>query len=115
MEKFNDSLRGYGHPIFKRDSFTCRYCGRDHSSFEMWRFLTVDHLLPKNWPDKEEREKAKWKVTACSFCNTVRNRTRYDIKPGITPAAIVKMKKKEIDKATALYQDFWEKEVNKGK
>jgi len=31
--KYQDSLRGYGYLIMKRDDFICQYCGYDGRSF----------------------------------------------------------------------------------
>ena len=104
MAKFNDSLRGYGRYVFERDNFICAYCGEDHSSFKMWRFLTVDHLLP---PGHKDRELYKWQVAACSFCNTARNRTKYEITELTTPADIIKLKKQKIQETIDAYRAFW--------
>ncbi|MCW5873599.1 MAG: hypothetical protein KIS88_03025 [Anaerolineales bacterium] len=41
------------------------------ASFEVWLTLSVDHLLPKGHPQRENEE---YKVTACQFCNTAENR-----------------------------------------
>lgn len=47
------------HNIFKRDNFSCQYCGTDKE-------LTLDHLIPKS-----KGGKASWTnlVTACKGCN----------------------------------------------
>jgi 5-methylcytosine-specific restriction endonuclease McrA len=46
--------------IFRRDNYTCQYCGRHTTS------LTVDHVLPRHLGGK-----ATWTnlVTACNACN----------------------------------------------
>lgn len=110
MPSFSDSLRGYGREIFERDSFVCAYCKRDHSSFDLWLFLTVDHLLPK---DDSRREHPEWKVTACSFCNTARNRTKYNITETTTPAEIVAAKLAEISTTLKAYESFWNEHYGK--
>lgn len=45
--------------IFKRDNFTCQYCGIDNN-------LTIDHVLPRS-----KGGKSSWSnlVTACKTCN----------------------------------------------
>lgn len=104
MVKFRDSLRYYGKEIFERDKFRCTYCGEDHGCFKMWRFLTVDHLLP---PGHENREDKKWKVTACSFCNTAKNRTKYEITEHTTPQDVIAAKKAKIAETSKEYLAFW--------
>lgn len=48
------------HNIFKRDGFSCQYCGTGKD-------LTLDHLIPKS-----KGGKSSWTnlVTACKNCNT---------------------------------------------
>ena len=46
--------------IFRRDNYTCQYCGKRAAS------LTVDHLLPRHLGGKEIWTNL---VTACSSCN----------------------------------------------
>lgn len=46
--------------VFRRDNFTCQYCG---SSF---RDLTIDHILPRHLGGAHVWDNV---VTACSYCN----------------------------------------------
>jgi 5-methylcytosine-specific restriction endonuclease McrA len=46
--------------IFRRDSFTCQYCGRQASR------LTIDHVLPRHRGGEHTWTNL---VTACSECN----------------------------------------------
>ncbi|MGK7388738.1 MAG: HNH endonuclease [Candidatus Cyclobacteriaceae bacterium M2_1C_046] len=48
--------------IFKRDNFSCQYCGKSKE-------LTLDHVLPKS-----RGGKSVWTnlITACKRCNTVK-------------------------------------------
>ena len=48
--------------IFKRDSFTCRYCGRKSPE----AILEIDHILPKSADGSDEPKNL---VTACYQCN----------------------------------------------
>lgn len=108
---FTDSLRGYAYPVHKRDGFICRYCGLDGSvSYENWICLSLDHLLPKCHPDRENRDFA---VTACKFCNTADNRyfenaakrgLKFD---GMTPEQLVKQRKRFVMKVRESYRSFW--------
>ncbi len=101
MKKHYDSLRGYGKDIFERDNYICQYCGLDGKIFENWLMLSIDHLLPTN--DIERNDK-KWCVTACKFCNTAKNKNKY-IKT--TPQDMINQKRKEIMKTRNEYYEFW--------
>jgi len=46
--------------IFKRDNFTCAYCGR-------FRDLTVDHIFPKSKGGKDSWDNL---ISACQKCNS---------------------------------------------
>ena len=48
--------------IFKRDSFTCRYCGRKSPEV----VLEIDHVIPKS---KRGRDDGMNLVTSCFDCN----------------------------------------------
>lgn len=48
------------HEIFRRDHFTCQYCGKNTV------FLTVDHVQPKHLGGKHTWTNL---VAACSSCN----------------------------------------------
>jgi len=117
MTGFTDSLRGYAHPIHKRDNFTCRYCGADGAkSFDTWLTLTVDHLLPKGHPHRDDQD---FMVTACSFCNTADNRY-FDLAAqrglqfdGLTPDELVKQRLPFVQQTRQSYQEFWEVQVKK--
>ena len=46
--------------IFRRDRYTCQYCGRKSSN------LTLDHIIPKHKGGRHEWSNL---VTACAACN----------------------------------------------
>ena len=48
--------------VFLRDSFTCVYCGAEHSTHE----LTFDHVVPRSRGGRTSWENV---VTACGPCN----------------------------------------------
>lgn len=54
--------------VFKRDGYSCRYCGRDSVP------LTVDHLVL--WEDGGPSTEANL-VAACKKCNKARGNTKY--------------------------------------
>lgn len=106
-KKFQDALRGYAHPILKRDGFKCRYCDFDGSAWPNWLFLSWDHLLPIGDPQRDNQD---YIVAACRFCNEVHNRTEFDVKDK-TPDELVKQKKFFVSRKRDEYKLFWGKEV----
>ena len=104
---FQDSLRGYGYPIHKRDGFVCVYCGLDGKCWPNWLYLSVDHLLPPRYPGRDNPD---YIVTACIFCNTLHNRTDFDV-AGKTPKELVEQKKGPVLERRNEYKQFWEHRV----
>ena len=111
---FADSLRGYGFPIHRRDSFRCQYCGLDGSRWPHWLSLSVDHLLPQGHPSREDDD---FKVTACRFCNEADNQffrkaeergLRFD---KMTPKDLIKQRRPYVQKVRRDYRVFWETKV----
>jgi len=55
--------------IFKRDKYTCQYCGHQFRSEVAMRDLTIDHVMPKSRGGKSTWENC---VLACIDCNKVK-------------------------------------------
>lgn len=55
--------------IFKRDLFTCQYCGRSSPEVE----LQVDHIVPQAKGGSDDIDNL---ITACSECNYAKNDTQ---------------------------------------
>ncbi len=117
MTPYSDSLRGYGHPIFARDEFICQYCGLDgRESFDNWLSLTVDHLLPKGHPLRDDPD---FIVTACKFCNTADNQyfaraqERGLAFDGLSRSELVDQRRPYVETTRRSYRDFWEKNVRR--
>ena len=114
MDGYTDSLRGYGYDINKRDGFRCRYCGWDGSKWQNWLYLSVDHLLPKGHP---ERNNPEYIVTACFFCNVADNQyfkkaTERGVNfEGKTQDELVEQRCKYVMDVRNKYQKLWEKRV----
>ena len=71
-----------GEPVYKRDLWTCQYCGLDgKASFAAWQALTWDHLLPRG---HHQRDVLEFIVTSCASCNTMLSRyvLSEDLPPG---------------------------------
>lgn len=111
MVKFDDALRGYAHPVLKRDGFKCRYCGLDGTHWPNWLYLSWDHLLPKGHP---QRDNPDFIVAACRFCNEAHNRTAFPVE-GKTPQQLVEQKRKLILAKRAEYKQFFDRHVNPAK
>ncbi len=54
--------------VFKRDNFTCRYCGRKTPNV----VLEIDHVIPKSQGGTDELENL---VTSCWECNRGKGKT----------------------------------------
>lgn len=66
--------------IFKRDHFTCQYCGLDGSQvFENWLILTIDHVHPHAHGGTRKLDNL---VTACRPCNIIKGTRVFDSKEG---------------------------------
>jgi hypothetical protein len=100
----SESLRGYAYATHKRDDFECVYCGMDGKIWPNWLYLTWDHLLP---PGHDERNNPDFIVTACSFCNVVHNRTRFDT-DGKTPRELVAQKRPMVIARREQFREFWD-------
>lgn len=118
QSRFADSaLRGYGFEVMKRDGFRCRYCGLDGStSFDAWLALSVDHLLPRGHP---RRNNPDFIVTACGFCNVADNRyfdraeargLRFD---SMTPEQLIAQRKPYVQQTRDSYREFWDENVRR--
>lgn len=72
------SLMGYGRKIFERDGYKCVYCDRKfRDDFWSWMLLTVEHVIPRNRINEENREFIKSEKnlkTACRVCNNISNK-----------------------------------------
>lgn len=99
------SLFGYAQEVHERSGGTCQLCGAGAGSdisFDLWRQLTVEHLigesqgghydqiktaLRRRFPDMPTSavDDLTWKIelknmiTACSFCNSMTSRAKHDV------------------------------------
>ncbi len=60
--------------IFARNNFRCVYCDFDGSTFERWRYLAVDHFIPKSRGGTEDDANL---VTACMDCNFMKGKFQF--------------------------------------
>lgn len=60
--------------IFARDGFHCVYCDYDGSTFERWRYLAVDHFIPRSSGGTEDDQNL---VTACIDCNVMKGKYKF--------------------------------------
>lgn len=120
MGRFNDSLRGYSFAVHERDGWVCQYCGLvdGKRSFDEWIRLSVDHLLPKGHPDRDNRE---YMTTSCGFCNGAANRyfeaearagRKFD---NLTREELIARRKPLVEKTREDYRRFWAERVSGGR
>ena len=56
--------------VFRRDHFTCQYCGLDgQNNFSNWLVLTIDHIHPRAHGGHRKMDNL---VTACRPCNLMK-------------------------------------------
>ena len=106
MQKYEDSLRGYGHPVHLRCNFRCVYCGYDGRAFPNWLQLAVDHIVPvsRGGADTDDN-----KVTVCHACNSITSRMIFE--SHLTREEIVAKKRERVRERQAEYLEFWKREV----
>ena len=93
--------------VFKRDGFTCRYCGKRPPE----TVLEVDHIIPRSKGGTDIIENL---VTSCFECNRGKsNRMLHELTPEMQENAALLKEKNEQMKAFYKYQKDTEKIVEK--
>lgn len=107
MKKYNETLRGWGHPVFQRDNFVCRYCGYDgKTDYRHWMQLSVDHIMPRNSGGTDAPDNM---LTCCKSCNSITSRMEFP--KGISIENIIEQKKRRVAERHAEYRAFWDSNV----
>ena len=90
------------HNIFKRDGFTCQYCGTRQS-------LTLDHLVPRS-----KGGKSTWTnlVTACKSCNAKKGDSHLEETEMALRTLPIKPSHLFFLKNAASYNENWNKYLN---
>jgi hypothetical protein len=102
------ALTDYGAELLERCAWTCAYCGYDGRSFDAWRQLSVDHVLPLQCGGEDTPANT---VAACRWCNDVMNAMRFD---GSRPVAeILEEKKRYVAARLGLFRSWWSENVAK--
>jgi len=83
--------------IFKRDDFTCQYCGRKPPTV----LLQVDHIIPVSHQGKTEPENL---ITSCAECNIGKSANPLEQK--LSPIMVSAEKEKEKFDQIKEYQAF---------
>src|SRR5262245_7139294 len=68
------SLDDYGLSTYRRDKWTCQYCGFKAHDAITFRFLSVDHVRRRCDGGGDEESNL---VTACRACNDYYNRRAF--------------------------------------
>ncbi len=84
-------------------------CGLDGKIWPNWLFLSWDHLLSKDHPNRNNKD---YIVTAYRFCNGVCNRTKFDV-DNKKPEELVSLKKVAIEQVRNNYKDFFNQYIKK--
>jgi len=93
--------------IYRRDAFTCVYCGFDGHAFENWMQLELDHVIPISQEGKDTDDNL---VTCCPHCNKVTNGMQ-DLK-GLPIEKILSQKRDVVMKdRKALYSRWLESQL----
>ena len=65
--------------VHRHHKYKCRYCGFDGNNPERFRYLTIDHIVPKCWGNAQggtdDRDNL---VTACRACNANKGTAKFD-------------------------------------
>ena len=91
--------------VYKRDRWTCVYCGFDGRSFDSWMQLTLDHIVPQHQKPDHSKENL---VACCTSCNSITSRMKFDHECREKILAAKKAKSRE---SRARYLDQWKELV----
>lgn len=93
---------------YRRDRWTCVYCGFDGSSFDSWMQLTLDHIFPQHQDDEVDHS-PKNLVACCTSCNSITSRMKFE--KGQNLNEILDEKRKRVSERRAWYFDKWKEHV----
>jgi 5-methylcytosine-specific restriction endonuclease McrA len=100
------SLNDYGYAIYKRDHFTCVYCGYDGRDFDRWMQLSIDHVLPRSCGGTDDDTN---RVTACRSCNSITSRMKFQ--PNTPPRTILQQKRDRVAETRMRFYTNWKETV----
>ncbi len=64
----------YGIDIYRRDHYTCAYCGFDGRTFDAWRQLSIDHISPIRGGGLDKADNV---AVVCRSCNAITRRMKF--------------------------------------
>ena len=107
LEQMMKSLAGtaltdYGARVFRRDNFTCVYCGFDGRLFDNWMQLSIDHVIPRKDGGSDDEANL---VTACRACNSITSRMTFS--SGASGQEIVVAKRRRVEERRKVFYDWW--------
>ena len=100
------ALGDYGAKVFRRDFFTCVYCGFDGRLFDSWMQLSVDHIRPQHTGGDNSLENL---ATACKACNSITSRMRFTA--DTSKEQILEDKRERVKQRRKEFYDWWLKNV----
>ena len=96
------ALADYGAEVFKRDRFTCVYCGFDGRPFDNWMQLSLEHIFPKSSGGNDALDNL---VTACRTCNSITSRMKFSEEA--SKEHILREKKERVTRRRKEFHRWW--------
>jgi hypothetical protein len=63
------------HPVQRRDTYICQYCGKDGlESLDNWHDSTIDHVVPRKYGGTDDLTNL---VSACHYCNALKSDNQF--------------------------------------
>ena len=92
--------------VYKRDRWTCVYCGFDGRSFDSWMQLTLDHISPQHQKPDHSKENL---VACCTSCNSITSRMKFE--PKLSREKVLAEKLARVRERRAWYLERWKELV----
>ena len=92
--------------VYKRDRWTCVYCGFDGRAFDSWMQLTLDHIFPQHQGKDHSLDNL---VACCTSCNSITSRMKFE--PKLSREKVLAEKLARVRERRAWYLERWKELV----